>query len=330
MERRRTLRFRTVLVVLVLAICHRRVAAQSSTGRFTGKVRDQTAASISEVELQAVEIDSGRSWVTTSDATGTFALSALPPGRYRIVARRAGFKTFTTDVIDLNINQTDRLDITMELGSVSDTIEVTGTIAPIQTDSTHRGLILSSRETVGLPGDGRNFISFILLVPGAVSPNLAPWTTGQRTASGGRPYLNGNRKEANNFQLDGVDANQTTDNLVAYQPSPDAIQEIQVITNTASADIGNYHGALINVALKSGTNQTHGSMFEFFRHDALNAAGWQSGFQPVDPLNPRRKPPLRHDVFGGTLGGALIKNRLFFFSDYQGTRRDQGRTTSFL
>ena len=329
--RTRRVPLRTSSMVLAFSLCHLPLTAQTSTGRIAGIVQDATAAAVSDVHLMALEIGSGRSWAATSDAIGAYSFPALPTGTYRVIARRAGFKTFSADALDLRVNQVARLDITMEVGSVSETVEVTGTSARIiQTDSTEVQLAISSREAVGLPNNGRNFVSLLLLTPGAVAPNLAAWSTGQRTTSGGRPHINGNRKETNNFQLDGIDANQTTDNLLAYQPSLDAVQEVHVTTSNAPAEFGNYQGAVINVTLKSGTNQFHGSLFEFFRHDALNAALWQSGFQPIDSLNPRRKPPLRHDVFGGTLGGPIMRNRLFFFTDYQGTRRHQGRTTSLV
>jgi hypothetical protein len=330
MRTRGRLRFQRGLVGLVLALSPGPIAAQTSTGRITGIVRDTTAGQVAGVQLQALETDSGRSWDASSDTTGAFNFPALPAGTYRVVVRCTGFKTFSTDGVDLNVHQTARLDITLEVGSVSETIEVTGRSVQIQTDTTDVGFALSSQDALGLPVNGRNFASLILLTPGAVAPNLTGWSTGQRTTSGGRPYINGNRKESNNIQLDGVDANQTTDNLLAYQPSLDTVQEIHVITTSPPAEFGNYQGAVINVTFKSGTNQLHGSVFEFFRHDALNAASWQSGFQPVDPLNPAQKAPLRHDVFGGTIGGPLVQNHLFFFGDFQGTRRHQGRTTSLV
>ena len=238
--------FRTSSLVLVLNLSHRPLVAQTSTGRITGIVRDVTAGAISDVQLAALEMDSGRSWAASSDAMGSYSFPILPAGRYRVTARHDGFKTFSAEALDLSVNPVARLDITMEVGSVSETVEVTGTSARvIQTDSTDLGLVLFSHDAVGLPANGRNFISHILLVPGAISPNLAPWTTGQRTSNGGRPYRGiRNSKEDNNFQLDGVDANQTTDSLVAYQPSPDAIQDIHMITNNAPAEFGNYQGAV--------------------------------------------------------------------------------------
>ena len=168
-----------------------------------------------------------------------------------------------------------------------------------------------------------------LLAPGSVNPNPGSFTGPQTTAASGRPYVNGNREQSDNFMLDGVDNNQASDNLVGYTPSEDAIQEFSMITNNASAEFGNFQGAIINTTIKSGTNQLHGDAFEFFRNDVLNAANWGSNYQipHVD------KGKLRWNEFGATVGGPIRKDKLFYFGDYQGERWDSpasaGRATVF-
>ena len=304
--------------------------AQTTSGQIAGIINDTTGAAIASVDVDAVESASGRAWHVTSDAVGAYSFPALPAGMYQITARRTGMKTFTASRVELEINQIVRLDIVLDVGPLSERVDVIAEPVRLQTESTVVATTISAREAAALPIDGRNFIALTLLSPGAISVSPAGLNTGQRTASGGRPYINGNRKEANNFELDGVDANQTTDNLLAYQPSLDAIQELRIVTNNAPAEFGNYQGGIINATLKSGTNQSRGTLFEFLRRDALNAAGWAANWQPLDPLNPRRKAPMRHDVFGGTIGGPLIRNRAFFFADYQGTRRRDGKATSLV
>src|SRR5206468_7959480 len=140
--------------------------------------------------------------------------------------------------------------------------------------------------------------------------------TGNNTAdfSSGRPLINGNREQANNFLLDGMDNNQVSDNLLGYTPSPDAIQEFNLITSNAPAEFGNYQGGIVNATIKSGTNSFHGDLWEFFRNDKLNANSWENKFVPGSEL-PR--PKLRWNMFGGTVGGPIIKNKLFFFFDLQ-------------
>ena len=136
--------------------------------------------------------------------------------------------------------------------------------------------------------------------------------------------MNGNREESNNFLLDGVDNNFTSDDLVSYQPNPDAIEEFKLITNNASAEFGNFQGGIINVVIKSGTNQFHGDVFEYFRNDKLNADNWGNNWQGLP------RPPLRWNQFGGTGGGRVIKDKLFFFADYQGLRQATPHSVSAL
>ncbi len=158
-----------------------------------------------------------------------------------------------------------------------------------------------------------------------MTPNPATLNNGIRSQGNGRPYVNGNREEGNNFLLDGIDNNLTTENQTAYQPNPDAIQEFRMITNNASAEFGNFQGGIINVVIKSGTNQFHGTAFEQFRNDVLNANNWGNNWH-TGPIIPR--PPLRWNQFGGTIGGPIFKNKLFFFADYQGLRKDTPATPS--
>jgi hypothetical protein len=151
-----------------------------------------------------------------------------------------------------------------------------------------------------------------------VTPNPETLNDGRRSRGNGRPYVNGNREEGNNFLLDGIDNNLTTENQTAYQPNPDAIQEFRMITNNASAEFGNFQGGVINVVIKSGTNEFHGNVFEDLRNDKLNANNWGNNWH-TNPTIPRTL--LRWNQFGGTFGGPIRKNKLFFFADYQGLRK---------
>lgn len=191
----------------------------------------------------------------------------------------------------------------------------------MQTDSTQVGSVISSKTIVNTPLISRNPIALTLLAPGVTTPNPSGFNSGVRTAGGGRPYVNGNREEANNFLLDGVDNNQTTDNLSSYQPNLDAIAEFKMITNNASAEFGNFQGGIINVVIKSGTNQYHGNAFEYFRNDKLNANNWANNWSLNAAGQPTPCAAQRWNQFGGTFGGPVKKDKLFFFADYQGLRR---------
>src|SRR5207253_3440950 len=144
------------------------------------------------------------------------------------------------------------------------------------------------------------------------------------TANGARPYINGNREQANNFILDGMDNNQVSDNLLGYTPAPDAIQEFNLITQNASAEFGNFQGGIISTSIKSGTNSFHGDVWEFFRNDKLNSNSWENRFGGA------HRSPLRWNMFGGTIGGTVVKNKLFFFFDYQAQRFDHPSSTTFI
>ena len=159
-------------------------------------------------------------------------------------------------------------------------------------------------------------IELTLLIPGVTATDPSTFNTGTRAdSSGGRPFVNGNREQANNFLLDGIDSNQVSDNLGPYQPNPDALQEMRVITSNASAEFGNFQGGVINMVIKSGTNQFHGNLFEHFRNDKLNADNWARNWSGL------ARQPIRWNQFGGTFGGRIIRNKLFFFADYQGLQQ---------
>lgn len=314
---------RRVALLLGLLLLPRPAAAEPTSGRITGTVTDTTGAGVPDVRLTATEVDSGRTWRATSDQAGSYTFPSIPPGRYSLTAVRDGFKSVNTDGIQLRAAQVVRQDVRLEIGPLDARVRVIGNSGVLKTDSTEVSSSFGATTALALPLNGRNPLSIVLLTPGAVTPNPAAFANGHRTTDEGRPSINGNRKEANNFQLDGVDSNQTTENANAFQPSPDAIQELRVITNNAPAEFGNYQGGIVGITLKSGTDMVHGSLFEHFRDDALNATNWGANWAPRDPLNPR-KAPLRHNVFGGSIGAPLVKRRLFVFGDYEGTRRNLG------
>ena len=225
---------------------------------------------------------------------------------------------------DLAVNQIAKVDITLEVGEVTQSVEITG-IAPIlQTESSATGDSLTAEKLSSIPLNGRNFVSLTQLIPGAIStsPN-AMNTSGRVQGSGSRPQVNGNREQTNNFLLDGIDNNDSIDNRVGYQPNVDALQEVKVITGNGSSEFGNVGGAIVNTTMKSGTNQYHGNVFEFLRNDKFDANGF---------FNNRSKAPrapLRRNIFGGTLGGPVIKNKAFFFFDFEGTeQRTSGASTA--
>src|SRR5262245_4697762 len=318
-----------VTLLLALAIAGiPAVYGQTVTATLTGTVTDQTGAVVPGVTVTAKNQGTELEYTTESSAAGAYTIPFLPVGTYVVSAEMTGFKKAVTNPIKLEVNQTARVDLKMELGQLSDTISVTGVAPILQTEAPVVGNVISGRTTTNLPLNGRNFQQLTLLIPGTINPNPAGFNgVGQQTQ--GRPYVNGNREQGNAFLLDGVSVDETIDNRIGYKPNVDAIEEFRVETSNSSAEFGNVTGATINATLKSGTNDYHGNLFEFLRNDALDAQPWGNNrTKALNPLAQVAKAKLRQNVFGGTLGGPIRKNKLFFFVDYQGIIQRTGGGSS--
>mgnify|MGYP005845694501 CR=1 FL=1 len=298
--------------------------AQEITASITGTVTDPSGTVIADARVTATDVNRRTVSVTQTNSAGIYVFPRIPASDYEIAVEVQGFRKAVRSGISLELNQRARVDIRLEIGQVTETVEVTGEAPLLSTDTTVVGSVIDSKTNVDLPLNGRNFITLTLLTPGTTTPNPSAFSNGVRTSGSGRPYVNGNREQANNFMLDGVDNNQRSDNLTAYQPNVDAIAEFKMITQNAPAEFGNYMGAVVNVTLKSGTNEFHGSLFEFIRNDKLNANNWARNFQG------QGRQALRQNVFGGTFGGPVMRNRVFFFVDYQGLRRNLPPTSQAI
>lgn len=296
--------------------------SQQVTASITGKVVDATGAAVPGAKVTATDTERGTQITATTNSEGFYNLSNLPVGTYNLKVENQGFQTSTQSNIVLQLNQVARIDVQLQVGNVSTSIEVVSSAPVLQTESTLLGQVIDERTNTTLPLATRNYVQLTLLTAGSVHPDPSSFTNGQTTASSGRPYVNGNREQANNFILDGMDNNQVSDNLVGYAPSVDAIQEFNEITQNAPAEFGNFMGAIVSTQIKSGSNQFHGGLFEFFRNDKLNANSWSNNFNGA----PRAK--LRWNEFGGTFGGPIKHDKLFFFVDYQGSRFDNPQSTS--
>src|SRR5581483_9729739 len=311
-------------VLFALVGSSRITSAQEVTASIVGTISDPSGAPISGATVIATDTDRGITWTTKTNETGAYNITRLPVGNYSVKVSASGFDTAIHPPFILVLNQTARIDVQMKVGQVTESVEVTGAAPVLQTDSTQVSTIIDSVTNDQLPLATRNYVELTLLSPGSVSPNPDNFNNGDNTASGARPYINGNREQANNFILDGMDNNQVSDNLLGYTPAPDAIQEFNLITQNASAEFGNYMGGVVSTTIKSGTNSFHGDLWEYFRNDKLNANRWENGFGG----GPRIM--IRRNMFGRTIGGPMIKNKLFFFFDYQGQRFDHPATAKFI
>jgi Carboxypeptidase regulatory-like domain len=303
----------------VLLLCGASSAfAQEVTASITGTVTDQSGAAVPGATVTAKSVERGLVYTAVTNDSGLYRVAQLPVGTYEVKVEKPGFASASIPPFVLTLNQIARIDIGMKVGQVSETVEVTGTAPVLETDVTQVDTVINSATNDNLPLASRNYVQLTLLTPGAVTTNPASFTSGNNTDFySGRPLINGNREQANNFLLDGMDNNQVSDNLLGYTPAPDAIQEFNLITSNAPAEFGNFQGGIVNTTIKSGTNQYHGDAWEFFRNDVLNANSWANRVHQPAPLP---KDKLRWNMFGATFGGPIIKNKLFFFADYQGQR----------
>ena len=293
--------------------------SQEVTASITGTVTDPSGAAVTGAAVTATSEERGQSYTAVSNDSGLYRIAQLPVGTYSLKVEKSGFSSVSHPAFVLALNQVARVDVAMKLGQASETVEVTSAAPILETDVTQVDTIINANTNDNLPLASRNYVQLTLLAPGAVSTDPSSFNNGNNTGGyGGRPLINGNREQANNFLLDGMDNNQVSDNLLGYTPAPDAIQEFNLITNNAPAEFGNYEGGIVNATIKSGTNSYHGDVWEFFRNDILNANSWSNNLQY--PVLPKQK--IRWNMYGGTVGGPIVKNRLFFFADYQAQRFD--------
>jgi hypothetical protein len=302
------------LVVLAGAVS---LSAQTNFASFTGTINGNEGKPIPNVEVVATNVATQVTYPARSNGQGLYTISALPIGPYRIRAQAQGFQINETNTITLESGQNARVDITMQPGFLQ-TVEVTGITPILQTQNAVVGEVVSETTIRGMPLNGRNFSQLALLMPGVSTPDPNSFTEPKNFGSG-RPYVNGQREQENNYMLDGVDMNEPIDNLLPYQPSPDALAEVRVETNNYSAEFGNVAGALIGSMIKSGTNAFHGSGFEYWRDSRLAANTWENN--RVTPAAAKAK--LSQNIFGATIGGPIVRNKMFFFGDYQGFLRNR-------
>ncbi len=297
-----------------------RVSAQEVTAAFTGQVTDPSGAAIVGAKVTAKDVERGTVWPTVTNGSGVYSLPRVPAGIYDMKVEHPGFQTAIETHMNLELNQTARRDFQLQVGSVEQSAQVTSVAPMLQTQSTELGQVIDARTNTELPLATRNYVQLTLLAPGSINPNPANFKSGLTTSGSGRPNVNGNREQANDFVLDGQNNNFFQNNTVGYAPSVEAIQEFNEITSNAPSEFGNFMGGVISVTIKSGGNQFHGGAFEFFRNNVLNANDWASNWNGVP------RAAVRWNTFGGTLGGPIKKNKLFFFADYQGSRDDTPTT----
>lgn len=293
--------------------------AQTETARISGTVADAAGAAVAGATVKARDLGTGREVSATTNGEGFYSILSLQPGRYRIEVTQSSFKT-TQQEVTLAVAQNATANFTLEAGEVSETVTVTIDIPQVDTGTSALGEVIGGREAVELPLNGRNVLELARLTPGVTQGVPAGFATGVsgnaetyrgRNTGGAALSVNGQRTQANNFLLDGVDNNESLVNTINVFPSAEAVQEFRVQTSVATAEFGRGGGAIINSVVKSGRNDFYGSAFLFIRNDNLDAR----------PTFNNTRNEFRRGQYGGSLGGPIWKNKVFFFGNYEGLRQ---------
>jgi hypothetical protein len=298
------------------------VLAQVERGTIVGSVSDSSGAVVVGAEVTVKNVATNVAFQTRSDETGAYLAPSLIAGAYEITVRAPGFRTEIRKDAVLEIGQRLRVDFALQVGEVNQTIEVSAEAPLIQNESSTLGTVIAQKTIVELPLNGRSFISLLSLSSGITSGTPGRLLNGRGTqvTRGASAFsANGMRDTSNNFLIDGIDNNEMSVNTITYFPSIDAIQEFKVQTSVSDAEFGRNGGGTVNLTIKSGSNQLHGTVYEFLRNEKLDAKNF---FDPPD----KKIPPLKRNQFGFSLGGPIRRDKTFFFGDYEGRRYVEAQT----
>ncbi len=300
---------------------------QSTGGRILGRVADPSGAVLANVSVRITNQATGVARDTKTNGSGDYTFVEVAPGNYTAEFEQKGFKRNVQKDVTVDVNQAVTLNSTLQIGATAETVEVTSEAPLVDITSTQLGAVVNDRSVSQLPLNARDTYQFLQLQPGVVSTVGSGNQIVYGSDKAGSVSVNGGRGRANNFSVNGGDANDQFVNLPTVQPSPDSIQEFRVLTNTFDAEYGRNSGSVVNVITKSGTNDLHGNVYEFFRNTKLNANPYC--FTAVDGI-PCDKPQFNQNQFGGTFGGPIVKDRTFFFTSYEGRRIRQGIPSSLV
>src|SRR6266513_5888241 len=316
--------FFPILIVLIMLTSGALVRADV-TGSILGVVHDRSQAVVAGARIVATNVQTNFSQQTTSAADGSYRILALPAGTYKMTVTAAGFKQYNTTDIDLKVNDQLRIDVALEVGGVNEVVEISANAVQVQTENTQLGDVIESKKMLALPLNGRSYLDLLGLQAGVV-----PVTSGSiqqdRSVSGGYSpnagnlSVNGQRETANSFLVNGGDVSEGRNLGAGLVPNLDSVEEFRLITNSFDAEYGKFSGSVMNAITKSGTNSIHGTVFEFLRNEKFDARNY------FDPS----RAELRQNQFGYAVGGPFWKNKLFWFTDYQGTRQVVGASTGLV
>lgn len=305
----------TLFPALALLFAAPFAGAQSTGGRIRGTVTDSSGAAIAGAKVTLINEGTSTSREAESNASGAYIFVEVPVGSYEVDVTIAGFKKYARKGITLNLDEIASIDVALQVGGATETVEVSGAPPIIDTTTTQLGAVMTEQSVRELPLSTRNTYELLQLQPGVQSQLGADLFYG--SGNPGVVSVNGGRGRSNNYMVNGGDGNDLFVNGPAIQPSPDAISEFRVLTNTFDAEYGRNSGSVVNVVTKSGTNEVHGDFYEFLRNDVLNSHPFQ--------FSPTPKPDYKQNQFGGTLGAPIKKDKTFIFGSYEGNRLIQGQ-----
>lgn len=297
-------------------------SAQTIRATLTGTVTDPNGGIVRDATVMATNVSTNISTITKTNQEGAYRFTALQPGEYLVEVEVTGFKRSVQSGVVLQIAQATRLDVALEVGAITEEVRVVSEAPLVRSTSSELGQVIDHKQIQSLPLNGRLFQQLITLTPGAVARGFADFGENPAAAGARSPVhasVNGLPWSGNNYLIDGVANNEPLNAFINITPPLEAIQEFKVQTNNPTAEFGVFGGAVVNLSIRSGTNQFSGSLFEYYRDDSLNARNFFS----------ETKAPFSSNQFGGTFGGPIARNKAFFFGNYQGLRQDLGRTVIF-
>src|SRR5215470_6126235 len=301
------------LCLLAFVLVYPSAHAADVTATLAGTVKDSTGAIVAKAKVTLTNTETNVSRSTTSGTDGSFLFTLVPVGNYELTVEQTGFRKYVQQGIVLQVNQSAKQDVVLQVGAISETVEVTGNVSQVDTITATLGSVETQKRIVDLPLVERDTFQLGLLQAGVFAPDPDDGS--------GNPFsVSGQRSESLTFLIDGVDNNDFLGNNAVVDPNPDAVQEFKILTNNYGAEYGRTSGGIVNQVIKSGSNSLHGTAFEFFRNEDLNARD----FFQLD------RTRFNRNIFGGTLGGPILKDKTFFFAAYQGSRRIEGQVAPVL
>src|ERR1700723_1603433 len=318
----RRYRYLYLCLALLFSTLHLRADV---TGSLVGYVRDASGAVLPNATLTVTQTSTGYTRTANTDGSGAYSILALPPGTYRLTASMAGFENGVVENINLNVNDALKYDFSLQVGNVSQTVSVDASTVQVDTATTSLGTTITSATILAMPLNGRSYLDLLSLQPGVAPANTNGNYNDRSPASGlygssGNVSTDGQPEWANAFLVNGAEVNETKNMGAGMIPDADSVAEFRLITNSFSAEFGKFTGSVMNTVTKSGTNSFHGSAFEFYRNQKLDATNY---FDTT-------KAELKRHQYGGVFGGPILKDRLFTFTDFQQTRQNAGASTGLV